>query len=132
MWQMTCDSWHVTHDRGHMTEDMSIALTVWEQWWFEDWEEMNELLNYWINDKGVFRTALAKQGLLKICKYYLIFSKWQDSRIPYLKKKTGLFFSYQTFHFCFISEPNAWWPQLPSDQLVCVAPFSRAWFQGNL
>ena len=62
MWQVTSDIWHVTHDMWHMTCDTwnvtyrgwwtlsqnfsSLALTVWELWFFEDIEEKDESVTY--------------------------------------------------------------------------------------
>ena len=37
---------------------------VWTGKWFEDLEEKDELISHLINDKAVFRTAPATQGLL--------------------------------------------------------------------
>ena len=61
--------WHVTHDMLHMTHDMwhithrgwwilcpnsrSKALTFWEQWCFEDFEEKDHWLNKWITKECV-------------------------------------------------------------------------------
>ena len=56
-----CDMWHALHDTWHMTHDMwlvtyweggwtfflnfsSLALTVWDLWYFEDVEEKADWL----------------------------------------------------------------------------------------
>ena len=51
---------------------MFLALMVWDLWCVEDLEEIDQLLNQSVNDRGVCRTAPAgytlhtTQGLLKI------------------------------------------------------------------
>ena len=76
MWQVTCDRWHVTRDTWQVTHDMlggwtfsqnfsSLALTVYDLWYYEDLEEKDELINELINDEAVYRTAPATPGLLK-------------------------------------------------------------------
>ena len=46
----------------------SLALTVCDLWYYEDLEEkahgLTELINEWINDEAVYRTATATPGLL--------------------------------------------------------------------
>ena len=73
-WHVTCDMWHVTHDIWHVTRDVrwtfykkvsSLALTVWDLWCSEDFEEKDSLLNEWMNDEAVFRTTPAILGLCK-------------------------------------------------------------------
>ena len=63
MWHMTCDTWHVTVGGSwtFLQNFTSLALTFWE-WWFveaiftkDDW--MNEIMNEWLNDIGVCKTA---------------------------------------------------------------------------
>ena len=51
MWHVTCDTWHVTR-LGEWTFSQnfsSLALTVYDLWYYEDLEEkddsMNELMN---------------------------------------------------------------------------------------
>ena len=48
----------------------SLALTVFDLWYFEDWQEKDESLNEWMNElinyEGVGRTAPATPGLLNI------------------------------------------------------------------
>ena len=53
MWHVTCDMWHGTHDTWHMTHRglqalcqkfRSLALTVWELWYFEDIFTKNDWL----------------------------------------------------------------------------------------
>ena len=58
--------WHVTHGGGcTFTQNFSfLALTVWDLWCCEDWEEKGELLNELINHEAVYRTAPATPGLL--------------------------------------------------------------------
>ena len=76
---MTRDMWHVTHDMLHVTRlggwtfsqnFSSQALTVCDLWYYEDLEEkdewLNQLMNEWINDEAVYRTAPATPGLLII------------------------------------------------------------------
>ena len=73
-WHVTCDMWHVTHDIRHVTLDVrwtfykkvsSLALTIWDLWYSEDFEEKDCLLNEWMNDEAVFRTTPATLGLCK-------------------------------------------------------------------
>ena len=66
MWHMTCDMWHLTHHRWWTLcqNFRSLALTIWESWCFEDFEEKDDWLNESINDKGVSRAAPATPGLL--------------------------------------------------------------------
>ena len=42
----------------------SLALTVCDLWYYEDLEEKAHWLTDWLNDKAVYRTALATPGLL--------------------------------------------------------------------
>ena len=65
---MTHDMWHVVRGRGRTFShnSSSLALTVWERQCLLDWEEMNEWLTRWIDDKGVCRTAPATPGLWNI------------------------------------------------------------------
>ena len=74
MWQVTCDRWHVTGDRWHMTHGVgwtfsynfsSLALTVWDLWFFEDLEEKDQWVSDSVNKEAVRRTAPATRGLLK-------------------------------------------------------------------
>ena len=57
---------------------------VWEWRCSEDLEEKDDWFSYWINDKGVFRTAAATPGLLKIMTIFLQFVTKQ--------KKLGVIF----------------------------------------
>ena len=63
-WHMTHKTSYATHDTGYVICDIqgvvniasngrSLALTVWELWCFEDFEEKDQSLKY----KGVCRTA---------------------------------------------------------------------------
>ena len=88
-WHVTCDMWHVTRATWHITHDMwhlthrgwwalsqnfrSLALMVWDLWWFEDREEKHQSVSDLINDGGVCRTAPAIPGLLII----LLFCEWR-------------------------------------------------------
>ena len=65
---MWCFCWHVTHGIGWPScqKISSLALTVWELWYFEDLEEEDRLLTELMNDEGVYRTAPATPGLLNI------------------------------------------------------------------
>ena len=54
MWQVTGDTWHVTRDMclGGWTFSSnfsSLALTVYDLWYYEDLEEKDEWINEWIN-----------------------------------------------------------------------------------
>ena len=51
---MTCDKWHVTPDMWHVTHgggwtfsdnNSYLALTVWDLWYLEDWDEKGHGLN---------------------------------------------------------------------------------------
>ena len=56
-WHMKCDTWHVTY-RGWWTLSQnwrSLTPTAWELWCFEDWEEKDDWVTLWFNDKGVCR-----------------------------------------------------------------------------
>ena len=62
MWHVTHDMLHMTHDIWHMTHRgwwilcpnfRSKALTFWEQWCFEDFEEKDHWLNEWITKECV-------------------------------------------------------------------------------
>ena len=72
MWHVTCDTEQVTHEKwqvwGRWTFSQNfsfIALTVWEWRCFEELRKrMIQLVNEWINVKGVCRTAPATQSLL--------------------------------------------------------------------
>ena len=63
---MTPDMWRMTHGGGWtFSGNFSyLALTVWDLWYLEDWEEKGQGLNELINDEAVCRTALATPGLL--------------------------------------------------------------------
>ena len=67
MWHMTYDMWHVTHDGvWKFSQDFSfLALTVWDRQCLEDSEQKHDLLNQWIIQWCVFRTAQASMGWLK-------------------------------------------------------------------
>ena len=41
-------------------------------WYYEDLEEKGDLINEWINNEAVYRTAPATQGLLKKTMHYVI------------------------------------------------------------
>ena len=69
---MTCDTGNVTHDGGWKFSKnfSSLALTVWDKWCFEDWEEKDDFKSTQLmSDKGVCRTAPATPGLLNIQHY---------------------------------------------------------------
>ena len=78
-WQVTHDTWHVTH-RWWWTLSQhfrSLALTVWECWWFEHLESRSHLINQWINDKGVCRRTPPTPCLLNtgtICTFSVFWS----------------------------------------------------------
>ena len=46
-WQVICDKWHVTHGGGWTIYQNfnSLALTVWDFWCLEDWEEKDQSVN---------------------------------------------------------------------------------------
>ena len=66
MWQVTLNTWHMTHGGGWTISQnfSSLALTVWDLWCLEDWEENDHRLNESISNKAVCRTAPATLGLL--------------------------------------------------------------------
>ena len=73
MWHVTCYTWHVTRDTWHVTicggwtlykNFISLALIVFDLWYYEDLEEKAHGLNELISDKGVCRRAPATPGLL--------------------------------------------------------------------
>ena len=70
IWHVTCDIWHMTL-RGRWTlcqNFRSLALMVWKLRWFEEYfhkVSLNQLMNEWISEKGVCKTAPATPGLLK-------------------------------------------------------------------
>ena len=66
MWHMTCDMWHMTCLGGWIFSQnfSSLALTVCDLWYYEDLEEKADSVNESMNDKAVYRTALAIPGLL--------------------------------------------------------------------
>ena len=73
MWHVTRDRWHVTLDIWHVTSlggwtfsqnFSSLALTVYDLWYYEDLEEKDESINQSINHEAVYRTAPATPGLL--------------------------------------------------------------------
>ena len=47
MWYDTCDAWHVTCCGGWTLSQKfsSLALTVYDLWYYEDLEEKDELLD---------------------------------------------------------------------------------------
>ena len=87
MWQVTRDTWQVTRDTWHMTRDMwqvthdtwcgvnilskfklssSNGLGYMMLWISGGKGSLSELINQWINDEAVYRTAPATPGLLNI------------------------------------------------------------------
>ena len=68
MWHVTCGIWHVTCCGGWTFSQSfsSLALTVCDFWYYEDWEEKAHGPNQSINNKTVCRTAPATPGLLII------------------------------------------------------------------
>ena len=69
-WHVTCDTWHVTRDTWHVwggwtfSQNFSfLALTVCDFWYYEDLEEKADLINQWISNEAVCRTAPATPGL---------------------------------------------------------------------
>ena len=80
MWPVTRDMWTVTHDMWHVTclggltfsqNFRSLALTVCDLWYYEDLEEKADLMNWFINDEAVYRTAPTTLGLLNIFKFQM-------------------------------------------------------------
>ena len=80
IWHMICDTWHGTHDIGHMTRDRWVdlklhskfhvrhrALTVWRWRCFEDFFKKEDLITKWMNylmTKMFVEPPLATAGLL--------------------------------------------------------------------
>ena len=76
---MTCDTWHVTCDMLPVTRDMLWWVNILSKfqllssyclWSMILWRSggkgsQTELMNEWINDEAVYRTAPATPGLLK-------------------------------------------------------------------
>ena len=75
-----CYPWHVTHDMWHkcymtlggrwtFSQNLnSLALMVWHwrcKWRFRGKGSLTWWINYWMNDKGVCRTAPDRPGPLK-------------------------------------------------------------------
>ena len=66
MWRDTLGGWTFSQIFS------SLALTVWDLWYYEDLEKKaHSILNQWMNDEAVYRTAPATPGLLK--KYEMFF-----------------------------------------------------------
>ena len=67
-WQVTGDTWHMTHSVGWTFSQnfSSLALLVWDWQCFEYISTNHQLVSYSINHEAVCRTALATPGLLKI------------------------------------------------------------------
>ena len=108
MWHMTHESWHATCGgrRPFSQYFSSIAFNIFEWIHFEDFEEKDHRLTYWLNvilsNKFVSRTTPATLGLLKmydllyanlqwyqvgfdICWYKIKHLKWNVSKLKYLK-----------------------------------------------
>ena len=75
--------WYVTHAMSHMVgwwkfshNFSSQALTVWDRQCLEDSEQKDDInhdrLNQSVNDKGVYRTALATLVMVNILKAALV------------------------------------------------------------
>ena len=83
-WQVTHDMWHMTHETWHVTCDIwhvtcggwtfshnfsSLALTVFELWYFEDLEKkadwLTDSVTESIKNKAVYRKAPATPGQLR-------------------------------------------------------------------
>ena len=68
---MACDTWHVMHgERWTFSQNFSSpTLWVWDGQGLWDSEQkdhvMNESMNQWINNKGVYRTAQVHRDCLK-------------------------------------------------------------------
>ena len=128
MWHMTCDTWHVTH-RGWSTWSQNcrpLALTVWDLWNFEDWEEKDDPLNDWINElisnKGDCRNAPATLLSAEISYW----CQWPFSRLGLFIG--GCWFLYMTRNqhdvTNFIHDITSWIiPNLPTVWLI--------WFLGH-
>jgi hypothetical protein len=72
---VTCDTWHVTRDTGHVTcfggwtfsdNFSSLALTVYDSWYYEDLEEKDQSLNEWIN-QSMTRLFIEQPRLHRVC-----------------------------------------------------------------
>ena len=70
MWRVTRDMWHMTRDMfGGWTFSQnvcSLALTVYDLWYYEDLGEKADSISQSVNHKAVYRTAPATPGLLNI------------------------------------------------------------------
>ena len=72
----TCDMWQVTCGVGWTLSRnvISLGLTVCFKWYVEDLEEKDDLINEWMSDNSVCRTALATPG--KLMTRMLAISSW--------------------------------------------------------
>ena len=62
----------------------SLALTVWELWCFQNFEEKYCLLTDWMNYKAFCRTAPATQGMLNIVENLSIYTKQKQKLYLYI------------------------------------------------
>ena len=88
-WHVTCDMWHLRHDKlpltfdtWHMTHNIwhvthgggwtfsqnfsSLALTVWDLWCLEDWEEKDDSMKEWMNE-SVTEVFVGQPRLHRVC-----------------------------------------------------------------
>ena len=74
---VTCDIWHMTRDKLHVTRDMfggvnilsnfsSLALTVSDLWYYEDLEEKAHSVNQLINEL-ITRLLIKQPWLHRVC-----------------------------------------------------------------
>ena len=86
-WHATRDMWHVTHDMWHVACDMFGGVNIlskfqlpssYRLWFMILWRSggkgwITELINEWMNDKAVYRTAPATPGLFNIMTFCVIY-----------------------------------------------------------
>ena len=109
MWHVTCDTWHVTrdkwdvtHDTWHVKCDMFGEVNIPSKfqlpssyclWFMIIWRSgrkgwLTELINEWMNDEAVYRTAPATPGLLEISStgWFFTYSFWRLNKSKIAKK----------------------------------------------
>ena len=130
MWHVTCDTWHVTRYMWHATCDIwhvtclggwsfsqnfsSLALTVYDLWYYTDLEEKDEWIIELINYEAVYRTAPAIPGMLKTS------SSWKIIEVTHSRKSgcgcgsVVIIILLQLFFFLTLST-GVPWRQLPPE-----------------
>ena len=83
---VTCDLWHLTPDTWHLTPD-TWHLGMKVSWRFWTKGSVPQLMNEWMNYKGVYRTAPATTGLLIILNKTLVLCDIYISHISHKHTK---------------------------------------------